>query len=239
MRHPRNLLGGLQQFKAVSLALLCPVLYVLISLIILVVTASAQNVSSGFQKIGEVLHPSVPGCLPDAKSDLRRRACFYLDELVTPSAAIHALFSSEFSEWRNSPHIRHQDSDDTFKRFSVFYESRAARDAGELLVGHFHHEDFLPRESGKTGFLERSRAALLSVLVTTDESGVERTALAPIAGSFSSGFVGAAAYQNHGLLDAALRRSGTAYGSYFTSAMFREFKPDLVRFSDKLFTRSK
>ena len=130
--------------------------------------------------------------------------------------------------------MRHPDADDMARRFEVFYQRKAARNAGEFLAGYLHHEEFRPHLSGKVGFLERSKAALLSVVVAPSESGGFRPALAPIAGSFSSGFVGAADFPNRGLLKTGLRHSGAVYGSYFGTAMFREFKPDIVKLSNKL-----
>jgi hypothetical protein len=36
-----------------------------------------------------------------------------------------------------------------------------------------------------------------------------------------------------------LLRSGAAYGCYFASALFREFKPDLLAFSNRILKRAK
>lgn len=232
------------------MGLLRPFFCVLASLIILA-PARAQEASPqpagqhlftdnlSALKPGGILHPKFPGCTSDSKNDFRGRACFYADDLLSPSAVIHALFSSSFAEWRNSPNIWHQDRDDMLTRFSFFYERKAARDGGEFLVGYLHHESFRRHTSGKTGFLPRSRAALLSVVRTSSEDGSMEFALAPVAGALGSGFVAAADYRNGGMFDAGLRHSGAVYGAYFGSAMFREFKPDLISFSNKLLRRSK
>ena len=174
-----------------------------------------------------------------APAELRDRACFYAGKLLSPSSAAHAIFSSGFSEWRNSPRLLHPDSDDLGRRFSIFYERKSARTAGEFLAGYLHHEDFRPHVSAKSGYFDRSRAALLSVVAASDDSGRQRLAIAPIAGALGSGFVGAASFPNRGLFGEGLRRSGSAYGCYFGSALFREFKPDLLAFANRALKRAK
>ncbi len=79
----------------------------------------------------------------------------------------------------------------------------------------------------------------MSVLRSPGEDGQNRIALAPIAGAFSSGFVGAANYRDRDVLGLGLRHSGAVYGWTFGSAVLHEFKPDLLAFSNKLLARFK
>lgn len=260
MRTPVNALEVNRQPKAVSLALSCPALYLVITLIILVPVraqdagvqpaerdASQHSFSdhifgenSNLLRPGGLFRPALPGCAMAARNDLHGRACFYADQLVAPSAMVHDLFSSSFAQWRNIPYMRHEDRDDIVTRISVFYERKAARNTGEFLAGYLHHEDFRPRVSGKTGLFLRSRAALLGVVTTPGQSGSGlRPAFAPIAGAVSSGFVEAANFPNRGLLETGLRGSTAVYAGYFVTAIFREFKPELVSFTNKALRRTK
>jgi hypothetical protein len=185
-------------------------------------------------KPGGVLHPTVPGCGNAAENDLRGRACFYANDLLGPGTVAHALFSSSLSEVRNHPNIRRQDRDDALNRFAFFYEAKAALDGGQFLAGYLHRESFRPIASGKTGLGNRTRAALLSVVRASGPDGETRMAFAPVAGALAAGFTGAADYRNHSVFETGLLYSAGAYGCRFGSAMFQEFKPDLLNLSNKV-----
>ncbi len=185
------------------------------------------------------LHPSLPSCdaieIATAKTlTFHQRACYFGNKLVSPSGVAHAAFSSAFSQWRNTPYVRHQDMDDFGKRFATFYARRSARDAGELIVGFLNHEDPRPRLSNRSGFWNRTGSALRSVVLVSDDSGATRPALSPLAGAFASGFVGANCYRNHNVAEDGFRRGGISYGAYFGSAVLREFRPDLAALGSKL-----
>lgn len=246
MVYPANLLDVPSQLKGVSVGPLRRVLYLLTSLIILI-PAWGQGTTTpqpgdrlltdtlGALRPGGLLHPTVPGCIDALGNDLKGRACFFAADMTSPGSIAHALFSSSFSQWRNTPNIWHQDRDDAFKRFGFFYEQKAARDGGEFLAGYLHHENFRPEPSHKSGFVERSKAALLSVVRTRGEDDQPTFSLAPVAGALSAGFIGAADYRHRELLDAGLRHSAAIYGFQFGSALFREFKPDILTYSNKVF----
>ena len=142
--------------------------------------------------------------------------------------AFHAAFSSAFSQWQNNPYVLHQNWDDYGRRFGVFYAKTTARDIGELMAGYFNHEDPRPHRSNQTGFWNRTRSALLSVVVTEDSTGDTRPSLVPIAGAFGSGMIGVACYRTHNSVEDGFARTGKAYAGYFAAALFREFKPDLM-----------
>ena len=72
------------------------------------------------------------------------------------------------------------------------------------------------------------------MLVVDDVSGNGRPALSPIAGAFSSGFVGANCYGYRNTVEEGFKRSSFTYSAYFAAAVFREFKPDLAGYSSKL-----
>ncbi len=171
-----------------------------------------------------------------ARLDFKQRLCFFKDRLISPSGALHGLFSSAFSQWRNVPFERHEDVDDIGHRFAAFYARRAAQNAGELIAGYLNHEDPRPRLSGQNGFWNRTRSALLSVMVV-DGSG--RPALAPMAGAFGSGFTGMACYRTRNSLADGFRRTGLAYGGYFGTALAHEFHPDIQTFAKRLLHKEK
>jgi hypothetical protein len=72
------------------------------------------------------------------------------------------------------------------------------------------------------------------VVQAKQTDGSVRLALAPIAGAFGSGMVGAACYEKDNNAAAGFRRTGIVYGGYFASALFREFKPDLSTLARRL-----
>ena len=184
-------------------------------------------------------HPAFPTCNADeiaaAKTlTLRQWACYYGNRMLSLGGGAHAVFSSAFGQWRNAPYVHHQDLDDFGRRLGGFYARREARDAGEFLAGYLNREDPRPRLSNKSGVWNRSKSALLSVVATRDGAETARPALGPIAGAFGSGFAGAAYYGNRrGLMAEGMRATGFTYGAYFSSALFREFKPDMAMLATK------
>lgn len=249
MMYAAKTLSLLRPNKAVFLAYQRPALCVLASLIILTPARGQSTAPSQSNAVftdtftalkpGGLLHPTVPGCGNSLKDDLRGRACFYANDLLGPGAVAHALFSSSFSEFRNHPNIWRQDRDDTLNRFTFFYEAKAARDGAQFLAGYLHRESFRPVTSGKTGYGRRTKAALLSVVRTSGPDGETRIAFAPIAGALGAGFTGAADYRNHGLFETGLRYSAGAYGFRFASAVFQEFKPDLLTLSNRFMSSNR
>jgi hypothetical protein len=170
-----------------------------------------------------------PWLIPSLPTELsfRQRACFTLAELASPLRFGAAAAGAAFSQWRNSPRISPRDADDFGTRFAHIYERQAARATAELLVGDLHHEDPRLHSSNARGVVNRTRAALWSVLISPGEDGQARPALAPIAGSLASGLTSIALYQHQNSLPDAFERSGIAYGCYFARALFHEFSPEL------------
>ena len=171
-------------------------------------------------------NPWVIQALPTELS-FRQRACFILAELASPGRFAEAAAGAGFSQWRNSPRITPRDADDFGTRFGHIYERQAARATGELLVGSLHHEDPRLHFSNAKGALNRTRAALLSVVTSPGEDGHARVALAPIAGSLGSGLSSMALYQYQNSLSYGFERSGISYGFYFFRAVVHEFSPEL------------
>jgi hypothetical protein len=157
----------------------------------------------------------------------RQRACFILAELASPGRFAQAAAGASFSQWRNSPRISPHDADDYPVRFEHIYERQAARATAELLVGSLHHEDPRLHFSNAHGAVNRTRAALLSVVISPGEDGGARPALAPIAGSLGSGLSSMALYQYQNSLSYGFERSGISYGFYFVRSLFHEFSPEL------------
>ncbi len=167
--------------------------------------------------------------LASSTPTLEERACAEFFHLLSPGMLARSAAAAALGQWRNSPNIDKQDGDDMGHRFSAFYARHSAQGAGELLAGYLNHEDPLKHPSGLHGNWNRVRAALLSVVQTTDADGKVRPAFAPLAGSFSSGMTSIACYRYRGEtpIEGGLIHSGMVYSSYFANAIFREFKPDL------------
>ncbi len=99
---------------------------------------------------------------------------------------VRAGLSGAYGQWRNNdPHVGNENIDDFGRRFGSFYARHTAQNAGELFAGYLHHEDPRPHVSLEHGFWKRTRAAMVSVLVSNDADGNSRVALAPIAGSLA------------------------------------------------------
>ena len=171
-------------------------------------------------------NPWVIQALPTELS-FRQRACFILAELASPGRFAEAAAGAGFSQWRNSPRISPDDADDFGTRFGHIYERQAARATAELLVGSLHHEDPRLHFSNAHGAVNRTRAAMLSVVISPGEDGQARPALAPIAGSLGSGLTSMALYQYQNSLSYGFERSAVSYGFYFVRAVIHEFSPEL------------
>ncbi len=164
----------------------------------------------------------------------RQRACWYGSQMVSPWGLVRAGVSSGFGQWWNKPYMRHEDGDDYMHRFAVNYVRRTARESGELMAGYLNHEDPRPHVSGETSPGKRIRSALFSVLITKNDEGGGRPALAPIVGSLGSGFAGTACYREHTGADYALRAASVTYASYFGKALYQEFRPDISFFVNRM-----
>ena len=164
----------------------------------------------------------------------KSRACVEATGLAKPSLALRGAFMAGFGQWRNNPEVFHQQRSEFAHRFAVFYARHTAQNAGELIAGYLNHEDPSPRVSQEHGVWNRARSALRSVVQTKDTDGGIRFAIAPVAGAFGSGMVGAACYQRNNTAAAGFERTGIVYGGYFARAVFREFKPDLSQFAYRL-----
>jgi len=129
---------------------------------------------------------------------------------------------------RNSPAEKEGNWSSLPHRLETHYARQSARDAAELLVGYWHHEDPRPRKSAETTIFRRTNAAFMSVLTSPDEDGHLRPAFAPVAGSLSSAFVGSAMYTHRdATLSSTMLHAGAVYGFYFAKAIFAEFKPEM------------
>ena len=198
-----------------------------------------MNAVSGFfavvlySALAQAIAAQQPFCREQDFS-FKSRACVEATRLAKPSLALRGAFMAGFGQWRNSPEVFHQEQSEFARRFAVFYARHTAQNAGELIAGYLNHEDPRPRVSQEHGVWNRTRSALLSVVQTKDTAGGMRIALAPVAGAFGSGMVGAACYQRNNTAAAGFERTGIVYGGYFARAVFREFKPDLSQFAYRL-----
>jgi hypothetical protein len=203
--------------------------------------------------------PSVPAFLPKAASisdvnasensnsckplelvtakelSFHQRTCLYSQKLLSKGFLARAAAFSAFAQVRNNPDIKDDGLNQFAHRFSVYYARRAAQSTGELLAGYLNHEDPRLRVSQEHGFWNRTRGAFSSVLIAKTEDGGSRPALAPIAGAFGSGLAGVALYRSHNSWEDGFRRTGFSYSTYFATAFFREFQPELSGYATRLF----
>jgi hypothetical protein len=167
---------------------------------------------------------------PSGAFSLEQRACFHLAALTTPALAARGAAMAGLGTWRDK-------REDFGHRYASFYARHSARAAGELVAGYLNHEDPRPRISLEHGNWNRTRSALLSVVRVQDANGRSRPALAPIAGSFGSGFVGMALSPVRNDWNSGFTRTELTYSTYFVAALAREFKPDLSLLANRILHR--
>lgn len=160
----------------------------------------------------------------------RQRACYYTDRMLKPSMAVRAFGVSGYDLLRNSPREQSDGMGSLGQRVSIFYARHAAQSAGELFAGYFNHEDPRFRSSDEKGVWNRTKAALLSVVINQNPDSGTRLALSPIAGAFAAGFVGIGCYPMQNRVEEGFLWTGIAYGSTLGTALLKEFQPDLARF---------
>lgn len=163
----------------------------------------------------------------------QQRACIYSQRLLSKGMLGRTTLLSAMAQVRNNP-----DSSDGLsefaRHFSVYYARRTAQSTGEVLAGYLNHEEPRFHVSQEHGFWNRTRSAFANVLMTTNEDGNSRPALAPIAGAFGSGLVGEACSRTHNIWGDGFRRTGFSYSTYFATAFFREFQPELSSYAGHL-----
>ena len=164
----------------------------------------------------------------------RERFCFYESKLISPGTAAHGIALAAFAQFTNRPYVQDQGPEEFGRRVGLFYIRRIGQNGGELFAGYLNHEELVPHASLQHGFWKRSRYAAMAVLTATDDNGKLRPALAPIAGSLGSGMMSAAFYRHSNGLEGGLSRAGFTYGTYFATALVREFEPDLSNFAAHL-----
>ena len=169
--------------------------------------------------------------------NLKQRGCYFVRQLFSPQFAVSTGVMAVFAQSINSPLVRHERWGKFPHRFEIYYARHAAQDAGEYLVGYFHHEDPRLHKSAETGFWRRTNAALLSVVTSPDEEGHLRPAFAPVAGSLSSAFVGTLMYRHSETLPTTMIHAAGIYGFYFARSVFNEFRPDLDSMIHQIFHR--
>ena len=173
----------------------------------------------------------------DPSLSFKQRLCFAVDPLITPQFALTAAVMTGFSELRNSERLKGKPMSNYPVRFADYYARHSAQAAGEMVVGYLHHEDPRVRTSTQRGFLRRTGAAFSSVFVARDSDGNSEIALAPMAGSLSSGFVAMEVGTRNDNVAGALRRSGFVYSTYFMKALVREYKPEITELTRHLLHR--
>ena len=157
----------------------------------------------------------------------QQRTCWYSSKFLSPWVSLRAGFTSAVGQLENNPYRRAQDGDDYASRFAFYYARRGARETAEMFTGYVHHEDPRPRLSGEADYKKRVRTALLSVLLTPEDEGHSRLALAPIAGSVASAFVGMGCFRPSDSTRYVAEQFAVSYSGYFGRAIYQEFRPDI------------
>ena len=165
-----------------------------------------------------------------------QRSCLYRNRLFSKGFAVRATAYATFRELRKNG-VSNPGFEDFTYRFGNSYARRTAQNTGEFLAGYLTHEDPRYHPSLEHGIWKRSRAALLSVVLTKNADGASRMAFTPLAGAFGSGMVGIATSRNHNTVEDGLMRSATSYTTYFGDAMMREFRPELNRIANHFLHR--
>jgi hypothetical protein len=131
-------------------------------------------------------------------------------------------------DWRDGPGAFARNYGDGMAR-------RTAKETGRFATGTLLHEDYRYRPSTSTNPASRALHALAFTFVDKSDSGKNRIAVANFVGAAAGGFVGElyrpAGYGNFSHSETA---TAVAFGSFGGENLFREFQPDLMRFSHKL-----
>ena len=181
------------------------------------------------------------------KLTLEQRACIWRDQLVTGTAISGAAFWGAVGEWRHKPPEWPQGLNGFSRQFGTRYAQGMAKSTGTFVAAALLRED--PRAlppadlecAGRaTKLLPRVGQSLLRVVwvKTTDCKG--RPRIAPLAGSFASGFVSLAwAPPSVNKLNSAFTGSGTAFAGYLGNSVFTEFQGDIFGFIGKMLPKGK
>jgi hypothetical protein len=181
---------------------------------------------------------------------LKRKTCYYRDQLFTGSALFGAAFFAGVAQLRHDPSAWPQGADGFGRRFGTRYAQGMAKSTGSFLFGALNHEDprthppaypECPHQHGqKPGFLPRTGDALLRVVWTHRDNCTDGVAWSHFAGSLSSGFVGLAWTPAPGnTVSQAFVRSGTAFGGDIAASVFAEFQSDIFGLFGRLFGSGK
>jgi hypothetical protein len=169
----------------------------------------------------------------------KQRSCLFAERTFSKSALFKATFFSGIAQVRNVPYEHNEDLMSFGHRLGTRLAQNTSKNTVEYLVASLNHEDPRFHLSTKSGFWHRTESALLNTLVAHTDDGAVRPAFSKIAGALAAGFAGSQCYlpPRTSRLDNVLSRSGLAYGTYFSTAVFSEFGPDLKMFTSRLLHR--
>ena len=227
----------MKAFSALSTVVVC---------LSLVSSGKAQNAPASFLPAvqSQAASGHASSCKPlelqtAAELTLHQRTCLYGRMLLSPSMGLRAAFDSAYGQIRKTP-VDHEGGLEEFgHRFETYYAQMAAQYTGEAMAGYLAGEDPRFRPSHQNGIWNRTWSAFLNVVTAPGNHGGAHLALAPIAGSLSSGLVSLATYSNRNGIGDGLRRSGLVYSGYIGTALMHEFQPDLTFWANHLLHRKK
>ena len=180
---------------------------------------------------------------------LKQKTCFWRDQLVTGTAFSGAAFWGFIGEIRHKPPEWPQGFDGFGRQLGTRYTQGLVKSTGTFIAGALMNED--PRTLPPSALYCPGRAttigprigqALLRVVWARkpDCSSGGRPRLAPLAGSFASGFISLAwAPPSANKISSALTGTGTAYAGYFGNSIFSEFQGDIFRLLGMLLPKGK
>lgn len=216
------------------------------------VTASHIGLMAQTSASGVVSKPSPPACnLYRIEStpvlSLTQRICLWTDRSLTSGEGLMgAAIAGAYSQLTERSSDRRKGFPGYAERFATRYAQSTAKGLGEVFGGYVNHEG-LRRELGPwrspagAGFGRRFAHALAAPLWNYEDDDAfrkdrrKRFAFSRVAGALASGFVGMAwAPDRLNTPGRALRRSASAYGGYFSSSLFNEFKGDLMKLFRKM-----
>lgn len=176
---------------------------------------------------------------------LAQKTCYWGQQLLTGNALLGAALWGAAAEWQHSPKEWPQGVKGFGEQFGTRYASGMVKSTATFLTGAIFQED--PRWETPVGnscathspkILPRLGDALLrTVWVKQPDCTKGRVAVARLAGSFASGFVGLAwapPSTNH--LSTAMTNTGTAFAGYIGDSVVSEFQGDVFRLLGKLVT---
>lgn len=174
--------------------------------------------------------------------DLKQRLCLWTRRSIFSGEGISgAMVAAGAAQFRDDAADLRKGAAGYAIRFSTRYGQSVAKGMGETIGAYLNHEGarrelgpWKPRPNQPFG--RRLAGALAAPFWNYDDDDPrnphrrKRFAVSRIAAAFAGGFAGMAWTPDRlNTPGNALKRSGRAYGAYFSSSLWQEFRPDLAK----------